>query len=581
MDEKISSGFKPFKSQPGTFTRIGLFWVLFSLLVFLFSIFSIVNFTLLFFPQAVAFVNEALGQEILGIAKASALNLDAGEVLSAFQELRSGKEDKTYGNIYRRLQLLRSSTQVESIYLVVESGDNAHVIVEVSPRYQKGSLFKIDKTLKEAFQGQPGVQARLGQSEETAIKSAFVPVYGPKGKVIAVLGVDASSAKVSTALLQVAQSSIGFFLVLIAISILFSIFISQAIVNPIRQLHSGMHRIGKGELKHRVPVRSFWGFPLRDEMWELTDTFNKMVHYLYEKDQENMTLNEEKRQYMILLEKKVKDATRELLQANQLLVERENQRQAELKLAQEIQHALFPVKHSDTRVEIETKLHSAREIGGDFYNFFYIDPSHLAVMIGDVSGRGIPAALLMSMTLGILHETSKGSIRPAEILKKANATLVPHMEEDFEDFASVFFAILDFSKMKMSYSKAGHELPVLYRGSVNKAVFLEAHGPFLGIFHDASFEERTLDIGAGDLLVLYTDGISSARGNNGQFFGEDNLLRLVETHGKEPAKDVLNSIYEEVTRFNQGQTPEDDMALLVLKIKQTPAGQLAKEGLQS
>jgi len=290
-----------------------------------------------------------------------------------------------------------------------------------------------------------------------------------------------------------------------------------------------------------------------------------MTQSLEEKNRENKLLYEEINELNRDLEKRIRKATYELKQINSRLEEREAQRDEELRLASQIQEALLPHYYQVRGVNIESKFIPAAELGGDFYNFIPVDPNHLGIIIGDVTGKGVPAALLMAMTVGILHESSKGNLSPADVLGKANATMQDHIEADLPSFASAFYALLDLDSRVLTYSKAGHESPILYRNN-GDCQLLETEGSFLGAFKDTSYEEKKIQLIKGDKIIFYTDGIISAQDKGGERFGEKRIRKIVEENGNLKAKELLEKIYAEVTFFQEG-SQADDLALVVMEIK--------------
>ena len=242
--------------------------------------------------------------------------------------------------------------------------------------------------------------------------------------------------------------------------------------------------------------------------------------------------------------------------------------ESELKVAHEIQMDLlprsFPAFPGRNDFDIYAVIKPAREVGGDFYDFFLIDDNHLCVVIGDVSDKGVPAALFMARAKTLIKSTARNTHSPSSIMDFANR----HLSEDNDAlmFATAFCAVLTIDSGELVYSNAGHNSPII--ASVNReAFFLEPTGSTaLGIDSDSLFPELTTNLDPEEILLLYTDGVTEELNQRGEVFSEELLLKLVAENPTIPVKDMVTSILDSVSGHKADTDQSDDIAILGLKL---------------
>jgi serine phosphatase RsbU (regulator of sigma subunit)/ketosteroid isomerase-like protein len=242
--------------------------------------------------------------------------------------------------------------------------------------------------------------------------------------------------------------------------------------------------------------------------------------------------------------------------------ERERTEQ-ELRVARHIQQASLPEEVPELEGwEISPHYRPAREVGGDFYDFHFLSEGRLGVVVGDATGKGVPAALVMSTTCGMLQAVSQGlnSTSPGEVLKRVNETLLTRIPSNM--FVTCFYAVLDPKSASLIYANAGHDLPYLHRNS--DAEELRATGMPLGLMPGMGYEEKETILEAGEAALLYSDGLVEAHNPKGEMFGFPRLRALVAEHGKE--RSLGNSLLEELYSFTgEKWEQEDDITLLTLR----------------
>ncbi len=244
-------------------------------------------------------------------------------------------------------------------------------------------------------------------------------------------------------------------------------------------------------------------------------------------------------------------------------IERERVEQ-ELKVARRIQQASLPKEVPDPEGwEIFPHYRPAREVGGDFYDFHFLSEDRLGVVVGDATGKGVPAALVMSTTCGMLQLAARalGSPSPGEVLEQVNETLLARIPLNM--FVTCFYAILEPKSGRLVYANAGHDLPYLWHGG-GDCEELRARGMPLGLMPGMSYEEKEIVLDAGEGVLFYSDGLVEAHDPKGEMFGFPRLRELVAEHGEE--RSLVDLLMEELYSFvGEDWEQEDDITLLTLR----------------
>ena len=246
-------------------------------------------------------------------------------------------------------------------------------------------------------------------------------------------------------------------------------------------------------------------------------------------------------------------------------VERERERiEQELRVARSIQQASLPKEVPTLEGwQISPLYQPAREVGGDFYDFHLLSDDRLGLIVGDATGKGVPAALVMSTTCGMLRAVSQAlnSSSPGEMLQRVNEALFTYIPSNM--FVTCFYAILDPKSGSLSYANAGHDLPYLRRRGTD-CEELRARGMPLGLMPGMSYEENEIALEANEAALFYSDGLVEAHNPEGEMFGFPRLRELVAEHGKERA--LGDFLLEELYSFvGEGWEREDHITLLTLR----------------
>jgi phosphoserine phosphatase RsbU/P len=240
--------------------------------------------------------------------------------------------------------------------------------------------------------------------------------------------------------------------------------------------------------------------------------------------------------------------------------------QTEMELAHRVQSNLLPQRPPTIEgLDLWAGSRPASEVGGDFYDFIAKPGRPFTFTVGDVSGKGMPAALLMAMTRAVTRNTSNNTPAPTPGMVIGHAN--QDMYDDFNDvsmFATIFVGQYDSQRRELVYANAGHS-PVIYCPSGGRAHMLEADGTALGIFPESLSQDQSLYFEPGDLLIVGTDGLNEARNAEDEMFGYDRLVDLVESLAALPAQAIGDHLYSTVHDFCGGQPQDDDQTLVVIK----------------
>jgi serine phosphatase RsbU (regulator of sigma subunit)/ketosteroid isomerase-like protein len=239
----------------------------------------------------------------------------------------------------------------------------------------------------------------------------------------------------------------------------------------------------------------------------------------------------------------------------------------ELRVARRIQQASLPKEVPALEGwGISPLYRPAREVGGDFYDFHPLSEGRLGLVVGDATGKGVPAALVMSTTCGMLQlaaQASDSSSSPGEVLKRVNEALTVRIPPNM--FVTCFYAILEPKSASLRYANAGHDLPYLHRGR-GEAEELRARGMPLGLMPGMGYEEKEIVLQAGESALFYSDGLVEAHDPEGEMFGFPRLRALVAQHGDDEEGPLGDFLLEELYSFvGEGWEQEDDITLLTLE----------------
>jgi sigma-B regulation protein RsbU (phosphoserine phosphatase) len=376
-------------------------------------------------------------------------------------------------------------------------------------------------------------------------KSGFVPfrsmvtgencwmVYAPLSASGWSLGVlfpqDELMADISRLNRTVLFISLAGFLVILAVIV----WIAGSITKPLRLLSRATEQIGSGDLDVEIPpVKS------RDEVGKLADSFNYMKSSL---------------------KKYIKELT-ETTAAKERI-------ESELKIAHDIQMGMlpkvFPPFPDRAEFDIYAMLDPAREVGGDLYDFFFMDEDHLCFTVGDVSDKGVPAALYMTIVMTLIRTKASQGVTTDTVLGLVNQDI--SVDNPSAMFVTLFLGILNIRTGELQYSNGGHNPPYLIRARGDLEPLETTQGMALGIDEDFSYQSKTIVLQKGESIFLYTDGVTEAMNAKEELFTEQRMEKELAVLKESPVKGVINGMLEKIEAFSEGVEQHDDITMLILR----------------
>jgi sigma-B regulation protein RsbU (phosphoserine phosphatase) len=317
----------------------------------------------------------------------------------------------------------------------------------------------------------------------------------------------------------------GLFLIVQLASVIIGISITRNITGAVHDLYEGTQKVKEGDFSHRIVVHG------SDQLADLSGSFNRMTENL---------------QRLIAVEKE------------------EERLASELQIAREVQRQLFPKGALEIgSLQLSGICHPAQVVSGDYYDYLGLDGSSVALAIGDVSGKGISAALLMAGIQSALRTqlTGASSRSTAGIVAMLNRQL--YLSTAPEKYASLYFGVYDAASSMLTYANAGHPPPLLVRDGAPRK--LEVTGTVVGAFPSSCYEERRIELQEGDLLVAYTDGITEPENAYGEMFGEERLIDVLVKYGNAESDEIVSRAMDAVLEWTGSPELQDDMTMLIAR----------------
>lgn len=339
---------------------------------------------------------------------------------------------------------------------------------------------------------------------------------------------------VSKTLSNVMIRFIIFFALVGMIVIMISFAVAGTITRPIQELAQNVEKIGQGNLDVRMKVES------GDEVGELAQTFNEMLAdlQLYIKNLSEVTAEKERIG-------------------------------AELDVATNIQASMlpciFPAFPEHQEIDIYATMNPAKEVGGDFYDFFLVGKDHLALVMADVSGKGVPAALFMVIAKTLIKNRAQLGEEPEVVLERVNNQLCENNEADM--FVTVWLGIYELHTGRLTYANAGHECPAVMRAGGSYELIRESHDFVVGGMEGMPYTRHEIMLYPGDKLFLYTDGVPEATNAKEELFGEERMLTALNHCVGMTPKQTLTEVKKEIDEFVGEAAQFDDLTMLAFEVR--------------
>ena len=478
------------------------------------------------------------------------LNAYNNDLDSYLNHYKAVPEEEDYIKMQRFLEDLRKGTEATEIDFVIMYPEREYGIYVMDARdvaaIPCGEMFEVssknfDKKTK-LFKGFYSRSKYFGM-----LRTDGVLIYADKSAgVYAYLTADIPTSKINDRFISfIISSTLAAIILAIVVCLLIAYFIKKNMVKPIMHISDLAEKYAEGyeerSLKHEDNVKLVFGDIPCSRITEANDLLSSM---------QKMEL--EINSYIKNLD----------------TVTREQERiRIELDTASAIQAAMLPDATDPfpgrDEFEIYASAKAAKEVGGDFYDFFLIDEDHLGLVIADVSGKGVPAALFMMACKIIIKNLAIAGLSPYKTLMKANEQICSNNKEGM--FVTVWFGILSIKEKKLVASSAGHEYPFIKKGD-RFDIFKDPHGIILGGMEGVKYKDYEIELEKGDTILVYTDGVVEATDKDKKMFG---TKRLLESLNKEPNLDpkaLIGHVIEDVNAFVGDEKQFDDLTMMCIRI---------------
>ena len=456
-------------------------------------------------------------------------------------------KDEDWYLIKERLQFLWSAGQSKYVYIVIPeetgylyiwdvgSGDGVCDLGDFDEYYSGG-----EKVMREAFLLPEGECRKMVSKHPVYgyVVSVFTPVYNLDHEPIALACVDLDIGEINGDISRFLRISIGFLVLLMIFSAIgFYLQTNALIVKPIKKLE----RLAAGYVSNQMTEGIVLDPDIHtgDEIEALANALSSMSSQMCV--------------YIADIQKAIKQ---------------EETVRAELDVSRRVQESMLPRKFPAfpelPQVDLYASMDAAREVGGDFYDFFRIDDDRIGFCVADVSGKGIPAAMFMTYAKTLLRIQSQNEEDPGDVFTTVNRILCEHNEEDM--FVTAFLAVVNMKSMVMTYVNAGHCPPLFRHAGENYSYMKVRPGFILAGIDTVKYRSQQTDLLPGDELFLYTDGVTEATNEQKELFGEERLRNLANEGIGLTSKELTEKILEGITEFVGAAPQFDDITMLSFRL---------------
>ncbi len=476
-----------------------------------------------------------------------AATLVDGDKISTY--LDSGNQDGYYKELNNTLNNMKREENLLYLYIfepnessftyIMEAKldtDNLENIAKMGDVYEYTDL-EYEYFVEDWKAKKPSDEIILGGNDKFGYTvSAWAPIFNSQGDVVAYVEADYSLSEVKSLLNRFVFLIMAVVAGVTIITTAFMIYANKRIIiNPISKLTTNALEFASGEKLKEVTSTIKTG----DEMELLSVAFEKMAI-----DIGNYVDN-----------------------ISRITAEKERI-SAELDVATKIQASMLPTDLPDFSYRSEFDIHAsmipAKEVGGDFYDFFIINERYLGVVIADVSGKGVPAALFMVIAKTLIKNNAQYGNVPKEIFETVNNQLCEGNEAGM--FVTAFMGILDIVSKKFTFVNAGHNRPLLKRLDGEFEWLVTKPGFVLAGMEDIPYRQEEIDLNKGDTLFMYTDGVTEATNNKNELFSDDRLKSVLNKNQNANLEDLVNIVKKEIDLFAEDAPQFDDITMLALKI---------------
>ena len=474
-----------------------------------------------------------------------------------YREMFSGIDTTTKGGSYDVLiNMLEGSmsfhTQddISDIYVAMYDKDTSALVYIVDPdvpenRLMPGDWEAVDRTEMLRFlasEDDDDVLYDIGWTENYGLICTVATPLRVDGEIVAFTIADISLKNIVTGM---ARFAVQLFIALVLITVIIALFqtrrIKKRLVEPINMIAEASEKFISDRDGSEKRESFFSGLDIHtgDEIEHLAKTMAHMETALYEYGENLLKVTKEKERIG-----------------------------TELSLARKIQSdmlpSIFPPFPERRDFDIYASMTPAKEVGGDFYDFFLIDRDHLGLVMADVSGKGVPAALFMMMSKILINNFAMMGASPAKVLEQTNDAVCQHNEEEM--FVTVWYGVLELSTGKITAANAGHDFPIIRKEDGDFELFRDKHGFVIGGMEGTRYSEYEMTLEKGGTLFLYTDGAPEATSADDELFGTDRLLEVLNAHKGSDPKELLSEVKAAIDKYVGDAEPFDDLTMLGIKL---------------
>lgn len=470
-----------------------------------------------------------------------------GDAVRRYYE--TGKKDEYYHEIHEYLLMVKQKVGLKYFYVVVPEEDVMVYIWDSGVEGEEGVCDLLDedayyggghRLMHEAFAVDADRKILVTRNAEYGyLASAYVAILDSAGVPVALASVDISMEIINQQLLTfVGGAVLVSCLILIISAVAYYYYVRHIVIRPAVILHDAAGKLVKDEMddlgNFTIDIHS------GDEFEDLAQAFQYMT---------------------VELSEYIKNLTEVTAEKERI--------GAELDVAAQIQSSMlpciFPAFPGKKEIDIYATMNPAKEVGGDFYDFFMVDDRHLAVVMADVSGKGVPAALFMVIGKTLIKDHTQPGKPLGEVFSDVNNLLCDSNSEGL--FITAFEGVLDLETGEFFYVNAGHEVPYINRAGEGYQPYKVRPGFVLAGMEDMRYKEGSLTLQPGDRIFLYTDGVPEATNRENELYGNERLYRILNQNKDRTPKELLPEIKADVDLF-VGEAPQfDDITMLCLEYK--------------
>ena len=469
-----------------------------------------------------------LGDHITDVAVAGAFDIP-GDMHTQVTEV-SQSTGPAYRLVYGRLVALRDLTTLSLLrfFTVVPEGDELRVVVSLPPGPPVGTRRPMPEGLAPVLASEQAAHLHRNAPGAGPAVTAYAPIKTPSGQVVGLLVVEATPKVVSEYRRGTLQRFLWFAFLGVTFAATLSLVFVRTLLGPVRMLLRGARRLREGDYQTPIDCRG------AGDIGALARTMEEMRQALRARIQEMANLN--------------------------------------LDLARRVQASIIPRPQKSEWMEVAVAYRPLAEVGGDYAHIHFPAPEILYVSVGDVTGHGVPAALLVNRAHGLVDQLTRQQLSPDEMLRRLNSAVLTTFQQETM-FMSFLCTNINLRHRQVLFSNAGHPPAFLFRpGSASvTGEKLQSQCTLLGIDEELVCDVDTLgvaDLRVGDRLVLYTDGLIEASPAPRRAFGEEGVVTVVQEHFDLPAQQLAEKLIAEAEAFADGRL-DDDVLVLIIQINRT------------